>query len=217
MQSASAGQKQPALRVRIRGRYVLRPAGKHRHQFSPSPPLGAGSKTGLVQRRPFAFCCKVLRGCLLLVVWSLRGLVYAGSCCAPPHTPALCGRGCATTACVCGGRFPASAPRPPGGQVKQKHARTRSCFHPRPVQTRVHAGSAAQCVLPCPLDRAAAGGGHTQAVGCAGVCSVVVGCAGCCLKWCGGACRATALHVNQNHALTDTQESGELPLSARSV
>ena len=78
MQSASAGQKQPALRVRIRGRYVLRPSGKHRHQFSPSPPLGAGSKTGLVKRRPFAFCCKVLRDCLLLVVWSLRG--WVGSC-----------------------------------------------------------------------------------------------------------------------------------------
>ncbi len=68
----------------------------------------------------------------------------------------------------CGGRFPASAPRPPGGQVKQNHARTRSHFHPRPVQPRVHAGSAALCVLPRPLDRAEAGGGHTQAVGCAG-------------------------------------------------
>jgi len=97
---------------------------------------------------------------------------------ATPTPPVLCGRGFATTApCFfcgvvatrcCGGRFPASAPRPPGGQVRQKHARTRSCFHPRPVQPRVHAGSAAVCVLSCPLDRAEAGGGNTQAVGCAG-------------------------------------------------
>jgi len=202
------GQQPPALRVRIRGRYVLRPAGKHRHQFSPSPPLGAGSKTGLVQRRPFAFCCKVLRGCLVCL-WCGRCAVWllCGGSFAPPTPPALCGRGCATTAPSYGGRFPANAPQPPGGQVKQKHARTRSCFHPRPVQPRIHAGSAALCVLPCPLDRAAAGGGHTQAVGCAG----------CCLKWCGRGFAATALHLNQNHALTDTQESGELPLSARSV
>ena len=94
----------------------MRPAGKPRHQFSPSPPLGAGSKTGLVMRRPFAFCCEVLR-VLLFVVWSLRGVCcYAGSCCVPPHTPALCGRGCATTAYVVGGGFPLTPPNPLAGK-----------------------------------------------------------------------------------------------------
>lgn len=31
--------------------------------ISPCPPLGVGSKTGLVKRRPFAFCCKVAARC----------------------------------------------------------------------------------------------------------------------------------------------------------
>ena len=190
------GQRLPALRVRIRGRYVLRPSGKHRHQFSPSPPLGAGSKTGLVQRRPFAFCCKVLR---VFLLWCGRCAAWVCSCGVvlrtTPH-PGLVRSWLRHHRLCCGGRFPANAPQPPGGQVKQKHARTRSCFHPRPVQPRVHAGSAALCVLPCPLDRAAAGGGHTQAVGCAG----------CCLKWCGRGFAATALHLNQ--ALTEGLESG---------
>ena len=144
MQRASAGQKQPALRVRIRGRYVLRPAGKHRHQLSPCPPLGVGSKTGLVKRRPFAFCCKVAARCwLLFVVWSLRvfGLFMRGQL-RSPHTPGLVRSWLRHHRLCYGGRFPANAPQPPGGQVKQKHARTRSCFHPRPVQPRVHAGSA---------------------------------------------------------------------------
>ena len=148
-------------------------AGKHRHQFSPSPPLGAGSKTGLAQRRPFAFCCVVLR----VFVWLWRGrcavCLFMRGQLRSPHTQALCGRGCATTACVMGGGFPLTPPQPPGGQVKQKHARTRSCYHPRPVQPRVHAVSSVLCVLPCPLDRAVAGGGNTQAVGCAGCCVAV--------------------------------------------
>jgi len=146
----------------------LRPAGKHRHQFSPSPPLGAGSKTGLVQRRPFAFCCKVLR---VFLLWCGRCAAWVCSCGVvlrtTPH-PGLVRSWLRHHRLCSGGRFPANAPQPPGGQVKQRHARTRSCFHPRPVQPRIHAGSAAVCVLPCPLDRAAAGGGHTQAVGCAG-------------------------------------------------
>ena len=82
------GKKPPALRVRIRGRYVLRPSGKHRHPFSPCPPLGVGSKTGLVLRRPFAFCCKVAARCVgLFVVWSLRvfGLFMRGQLRSPPH------------------------------------------------------------------------------------------------------------------------------------
>jgi hypothetical protein len=174
----------------------LRPAGKHRHQFSPCPPLGVGSKTGLVKRRPFAFCCKVLRVLVVCgVVRQAASLLDAGAASLPPH-PGLVRSWLRHHRLCCGGRFPASAPQPPGGQVKQKHARTRSCFHPRPVQPRVHADRAAVCVLLCPLGRAAAGGGHTQAVGCAGVC----------LKWCGRGCAATALHLN--HALTDTLGSG---------
>lgn len=38
------------------------PSGKNRHTAAPSPllsPEGKGSKTGLVLRRPFAFCCAV--------------------------------------------------------------------------------------------------------------------------------------------------------------
>jgi len=36
-------------------------SGKNRHTANPSPllsPVGKGSKTGLVVRRPFAFCCE---------------------------------------------------------------------------------------------------------------------------------------------------------------
>src|SRR3989338_2834507 len=52
--------------ARIRGRYVLRPSGKCRHtsQSQIPSPLSRGSKTGLVMRRPFAFCCVV--GCAVL-------------------------------------------------------------------------------------------------------------------------------------------------------
>ena len=92
--------------ARIRGRYVLRPSGKSRHTSQgqrPSPAV-RGSKTGLVIRRPFAFCRMVVPVYVLL--WSLRGL--------------------------CGGRFPANAPHPPGGHVKQMHARTRPHCHPLP-------------------------------------------------------------------------------------
>ena len=52
--------------ARIRGRYVSRPSGKCRHTSQgqrPSPAV-RGSKTGLVMRRPFAFCCVV--GCAVL-------------------------------------------------------------------------------------------------------------------------------------------------------
>lgn len=57
------GIKPPAHRVRIRGRYVLRPSGKCRHtsQGQCPSPSSRGSKTGLVLRRPSAFCCVV--GC----------------------------------------------------------------------------------------------------------------------------------------------------------
>ena len=148
----------------------------------PVPRWGRAAKRGWCSVAPSPFAARCCACFFCGVVAARLGFVHAGACCAPPHTPALCGRGCATTACVMGGGFPLTPPQPPGGQVKQKHARTRSCFHPRPVQPRIHAGSAAVCVLPCPLDRAAAGGGPTQAVGCAGVCSVVVGCAGVCLR-----------------------------------
>jgi len=69
MQSASAG-KTPALRVRIRDLYVLRPSGKSRHtsQSQIPSPSSRGSKTGLMMPRPFAFCCLVVP-------------VYVLSCC----------------------------------------------------------------------------------------------------------------------------------------
>ena len=183
----------------------------------PVPRWGWAAKRGwcCVAPSPFAArCCAV--GFVCGVVATRVWFVHAGAASLPPH-PGLVRSWLRHHRLCYGGRFPANAPQPPGGQVKQKHARTRSCYHPRPVQPRVHAGSAAQCVLPCPLDRAAAGGGHTQAVGLRRCLFGLVwsACAGCCLKWCGGACRATALHLN--HALTDTLESGELPLSARSV
>ena len=107
MQSASAG-KTPALRVRIRGLYVLRSSGKSRHTSQgqiPSPAV-RGSKTGLMLRRPFAFCCMVVP-------------VYVLSC---------CGR----FAAYVGGAFPLTPPHPPSGQVKQRHGRTRPHCHPLP-------------------------------------------------------------------------------------
>ena len=55
-------RKTPALRVRTRDRYVLRPSGKCRHTSQsqiPSPAV-RGSKTGLVMHRPFAFCSMVV-------------------------------------------------------------------------------------------------------------------------------------------------------------
>ena len=56
-------RKTAALRVRIRGLYVLRPLGKFRHtsQCQIPSPAARGSKTGRVCHRPFAFCCVV--GC----------------------------------------------------------------------------------------------------------------------------------------------------------
>ena len=55
-------RKAPALRVRIRGLYVLRPSGKYRHtsQSQRLSPSSRGSKTGLMLRRPFAFCSMVV-------------------------------------------------------------------------------------------------------------------------------------------------------------
>jgi hypothetical protein len=104
---ACAPVKAPALRVRIRGLYVSRPSGKYRHTSQsqiPSPAV-RGSKTGLVLRRPFAFCCMVVP-------------VYVLSC---------CGR----FAAYMGGAFPLTPP-PPSGQVKQRHGRTRPHCHPLP-------------------------------------------------------------------------------------
>ena len=81
-------RKTPALRVRIRGLYVLRPSGKYRHtsQSQRPSPSSRGSKTGLVLRRPFAFCSMVVP-------------VYVLSC---------CGR----FAAYVGGAFPLTPPIP---------------------------------------------------------------------------------------------------------
>ncbi len=109
MQSVAPGMKPPALRVRTRDRYVLRPAGKCRHtsQGQRPSPSSKGSKTGLMIRRPSPFAAWSAAPVILPVyLWSLRGL--------------------------CGGRFPANAPRPPSGQVKQRHGRTRPHCHPLP-------------------------------------------------------------------------------------
>ena len=48
--------------ARIRGRYVLRPSGKCRHTSQGQRPSLSvrGSKTGLVNHRPLAFCCLVV-------------------------------------------------------------------------------------------------------------------------------------------------------------
>jgi len=66
-------------------------AGKHRHKVNVNVHHLAvrGSKTGLVKRRPSAFCCKVAARCLMM-----RGQH------APPTPPVLCGRGFAATASV---------------------------------------------------------------------------------------------------------------------
>jgi hypothetical protein len=72
------GMKPPAHRVRIRGRYVLRPSGKYRHTSQSQRPSPAvrGSKTGLMIRRPFAFCCLV--GCAGLLVAEVH-FIYRGN------------------------------------------------------------------------------------------------------------------------------------------
>jgi|GEM_PF-4238264 len=55
--------KTTALWVRIRGHYVSRPSGKYlpTSQSQIPSPSSRGSKTGLVLRHPFVFCCMV--GC----------------------------------------------------------------------------------------------------------------------------------------------------------
>ena len=86
----------------------MRSASKSRHtsQGQRPSPSSRGSKTGLVLRRPFAFCSMVVP-------------VYVLSC---------CGR----FAAYVGGAFPLTSPRPPSGQVKQRHGRTRPHCHPLP-------------------------------------------------------------------------------------
>lgn len=105
---AHAPGKAPAFQVHIRGRYVSRPSGKYRHTSQSQRPSPAvrGSKTGLVLRRPFAFCCMAVP-------------VYVLSCC-----------GC--FAAYVGGAFPLTSPNPPSGQVMQRHGRTRPHCHPLP-------------------------------------------------------------------------------------
>jgi len=60
---------------RIRGRYVLRPSGKcRRTSQGQRPSLSVrGSKTGLVMRRPFAFCCAV--GCAIFLTAEVHFIV----------------------------------------------------------------------------------------------------------------------------------------------
>lgn len=105
---AGAPVKSPALRVRIRGRYVLRPPGKCRHTSQSQRPSPAvrGSKTGLVVRHPFAFCCMVVP--VYILSWCCRFALYVG------------------------GAFPLTSPHPPSSQVKQRHGRTRPHCHPLP-------------------------------------------------------------------------------------
>ncbi len=99
-------RKKSALRVRIRGRYVLRPSGECLPQGQIPSPAVRGSKTGLVEHHPFAFCCMVVP-------------VYVWSC---------CGR----FAAYVGAAFPLTSPHPPSGQLKQRHGRTRPHCHPLP-------------------------------------------------------------------------------------
>jgi hypothetical protein len=76
MQSTCAG-KTPALQVRIRDRYVLCPSGKclPTSQSQLPSPSSRGSKTRLMMRHPFVFCCIVgcARLCIIYLL-SLRGV-----------------------------------------------------------------------------------------------------------------------------------------------
>jgi len=89
---------------RIRGRYVLRPSGKYRYtsQSQIPSPLSGGSKTGLVMRRPFAFCCVVgasyclQQKCILLFAATPRRRCHVRGVCrqqktyrTKPPTPAF--------------------------------------------------------------------------------------------------------------------------------
>ena len=65
-----------------------------------------GQQNGAGVAPPLRLLLRGRAGLCLVLLWSLRGL--------------------------CGGRFPANAPHPPSGQVKQRHGRTRPHCHPLP-------------------------------------------------------------------------------------
>ena len=67
---------------------------------------GEGQQNGAGVSSPLRLLQHGRAGLCLVLLWSLRGL--------------------------CGGRFPANAPHPPSGQVKQRHGRTRPHCHPLP-------------------------------------------------------------------------------------
>jgi len=91
------GMKPPAHRVRIRGRYVLRPSGKYRHtsQSQIPSPLSRGSKTGLMIRRPSAFYClvgcAVYLACLSVVAarvyWQQKCILFIAATSRRRHEP----------------------------------------------------------------------------------------------------------------------------------
>jgi len=126
-------RKTPALRVRTRDRYVLRPAGKCRHtsQGQRPSPSSRVSKTGLVLRRPFAFCCSVVP-------------VYVLSC---------CGR----FAAYVGGAFPLTPPIPPAAKLSKGMAAPVRTATPCLGQTCIPAHGPLACALHRPLVRAETG------------------------------------------------------------
>ncbi len=71
------GMKPPALRVRIIVFYVSRPSGKYRHKVKFYHLRWGGSKTGLVNRRPFFNLLHGRAGLCLLFLLSLRGVLYS--------------------------------------------------------------------------------------------------------------------------------------------
>ena len=73
---------------------------------STSITFSEGRQNGAGDSSPLRFLLLGRAGLCLVLLWSLRGL--------------------------CGGRFPANAPHPPSGQVKQRHGRTRPHCHPLP-------------------------------------------------------------------------------------
>ena len=142
-----------------------------------------GSKTG---RCPFAFCCKVA-----------ARFLFSSSC----------------RYAVLWGRFPANAPRPPGGHVKQKHDRTRSCCHPLPLKNPIPAHSLPVHVRHRSLDSSPSGQGEaTLSRSAAPVCYVGDSCAHPHFpRWCGAVVLRTTAHVFLSKSKAAAKEKTQKP------
>jgi hypothetical protein len=122
--------------------------------FSPCPPLGVGSKTGLVMRRPSAFCCVVAARFVCLWCGRYAVCLFAVWCGKPrrclmrgklryPHTPRPCAVVLRTTA-LCFIAPPTLAGQPVRGRAAPLLPRP-VCPASRPPQWDSHTSSRGWC------------------------------------------------------------------------